>query len=115
LPIYEYRCQSCGRKSSKLHRSFSQQAQVSCDHCNSPDLDRLISRVTLFRSDEIGDVSYIADVDESDPRALTQAMKRMQREMGDDAGAEVKDAIEMLEAGVSPDEMSGGMDGDDDF
>ncbi len=116
MPIYEYRCHRCGKKTSKLHRSFSQQAQVFCGHCDSPEVKRLISRVTVFRSwgDSLDDMSFLDNVDESDPRAMALAMKRMQREMGEEAGPEFQETIDMLESGVMPEGMDEGMGGDPD-
>ena len=40
MPIYEYRCRSCGREFEALVRSGE---QASCPGCRSADLERLIS------------------------------------------------------------------------
>jgi putative FmdB family regulatory protein len=44
MPIYEYRCQTCGQQFDKLVRSLSQSAQeMTCPKCQSTDVQRLIS------------------------------------------------------------------------
>ena len=50
MPIYEYRCQSCSRKSSVLCRNFSPPESVECRGCGSEDTTRVISRVALHKS-----------------------------------------------------------------
>jgi putative FmdB family regulatory protein len=40
MPIYDYRCSSCGTQFEQLVRS---EQAVSCPQCSSRDLDRLMS------------------------------------------------------------------------
>ena len=42
MPIYEYRCQSCGHRLEKLQK-ISDQPLVDCPECNQPELTKLIS------------------------------------------------------------------------
>ena len=42
MPIYEYRCQSCGHELEKLRR-MNDPALTDCPACNLSDLKRLIS------------------------------------------------------------------------
>ena len=42
MPIYEYRCQSCGEELEKLQR-MSDDPLKDCPACGKPDLKRLIS------------------------------------------------------------------------
>jgi putative FmdB family regulatory protein len=42
MPIYEYRCEACGKKSSTLLASYSSPDPV-CPHCGKPALRRLVS------------------------------------------------------------------------
>lgn len=42
MPIYEYRCQSCGHDLEKLQR-LSDEHLKDCPSCGKPDLKRLIS------------------------------------------------------------------------
>jgi putative FmdB family regulatory protein len=55
VPIYEYRCELCGKKSSTLLPSFSSPDPV-CPHCGKPGLRRLVSTfATVSSGDDGGD------------------------------------------------------------
>jgi putative FmdB family regulatory protein len=55
MPIYEYRCDACGKRSSALLPSFSSPDPV-CPHCGKPALKRLVSTFATVRSgtDDMG-------------------------------------------------------------
>jgi len=42
VPIYEYRCEACGKRSSTLLGSYSS-PDPACPHCGKPALRRLVS------------------------------------------------------------------------
>ena len=42
MPIYEYRCEECGKRSSTLLSSYSS-PDPACPHCGKPALRRLVS------------------------------------------------------------------------
>jgi putative FmdB family regulatory protein len=55
MPIYEYRCEECGKRSSSLLASFSTPDPV-CPHCGKPALRRLVSTfATVSSGDDGGD------------------------------------------------------------
>ena len=55
MPIYEYRCEQCGKRSSTLLPSFSSPDPV-CPHCGKPTLRRLVSTfATVSSGDDGGD------------------------------------------------------------
>jgi putative FmdB family regulatory protein len=62
MPIYEYRCQSCGRGSSALLRSWDA-ADPPCPHCGSRSLGRLVSTFATARSEDAGDSDFGDDFD----------------------------------------------------
>ena len=112
MPIYEYRCQACRKRSSVFVRSMSTAVKARCEHCKSTRMQRLISRVTVVKSgDSFDDIdeSMFADVDENDPRSMARFARKMRDQMGEDAGPEFDEAIEQMESGGFPDG-----DGDDD-
>ena len=41
MPIFEYRCRSCGAKFEKIVPSEA--AQVTCKRCESPQVEKLLS------------------------------------------------------------------------
>lgn len=55
MPIYEYRCDECGKRSSALLTSFSSPDPL-CPHCGKPGLRRLVSTfATVSSGDDGGD------------------------------------------------------------
>lgn len=113
MPIYEYRCQSCGRRISLL-RSLSDESPPRCTACGSQELKRLISKVAILRSEEsrlesLADPSSLAGLDENDPRSLARWMRKMSRETGEDLGPEFDEMVDRMEAGESPEEIEGSM------
>ncbi len=116
MPIYDYRCTACGRRSSLFYQTFSaaESAEPRCEHCASADVSRLVSRVAQIRSeesrlDDMGDESALADVDENDPRSIARWARKMGEQLGDEAGDDFKEMVDQMEAGEMPDD--GAMDG----
>jgi len=110
VPIYEYRCNGCGRRVSLFQRSIQSEAAAACPRCSSRDLARLSSRVAVVRSEEsrmdgLASDAGMADLDERDPRSLARWARRMGREMGEELGPEFDEVVERLEAGEMPGDM----------
>ena len=51
MPVYEYRCQQCREISSYLLKTYGGELQSGCKHCQSRDLQRIISSVAYIRSE----------------------------------------------------------------
>jgi len=51
MPIYEYRCEECTKRSSALLMSYSSPDPV-CPHCGKPALRRLVSTFATVSSGE---------------------------------------------------------------
>ncbi len=122
MPIYEYRCRSCRRRVSIFQRSMNTSGDIACPLCENRDLERLISRVAVLRSEEshlegLASGAGLADLDENDPRSVARWARRMGREMGEDLGPEFDEMVEQMEAGEMPEEASqdGGEEPLDDF
>lgn len=119
MPIYEYECGKCHRRTSVLTMRVSEKVDAVCGHCGSKKMQRLMSRFAMPRSDEaradaLADPSNFGDVDENDPKSLARAMRRMGREMGDEfGGPEFDEAVNELESGGDLGDL-GGDDGDTD-
>lgn len=43
MPIYEYRCNTCGKVQEVFHKSIRSVETVKCYNCGSEDMTRLIS------------------------------------------------------------------------
>jgi putative FmdB family regulatory protein len=110
VPIYEYRCNGCGRRVSFFQRSIQSKSVAVCPRCGGRDLARLISRVAVVRSegsrlDDLASDAALADLDERDPRSLARWARRMGRDMGEELRPEFDEVVERLEAGEMPDDM----------
>jgi len=99
MPIYEYRCLNCGRKSVFVTLSIKSELIPQCQSCGSQKLEKIISRVAIFRSEEsrlesLADPSKLAGLDENDPRSVARWMKKMGKEMGEDLGEDFDQVVE---------------------
>ncbi|MDR2017310.1 MAG: zinc ribbon domain-containing protein [Syntrophobacterales bacterium] len=116
MPIYEYRCEACGRVSSFLLLRVSEEIVPFCKTCGSKDMKKLISRVAVLKSEErrmesLLDPSKFSDLDENDPVSIERAARRMERELGDELGQGFGESVEdaMQEEGAD----YGAWDGED--
>ena len=120
MPIYEYECARCHKRTSVLTLRVSEKADATCRHCGSDKLHRLMSRFAMPRSEEarldaLADPSHFGDLDEKDPKSVARFMKRVGQEAGEDlSGPEFDEAIEELERGgdLGGEDDSGGSDED---
>jgi putative FmdB family regulatory protein len=51
MPIYEYQCDACGKRSSALLSSYSS-PDPACPHCGKPSLHRLVSTFATVSASE---------------------------------------------------------------
>lgn len=99
MPIYEYRCEECGRISEFLLIRTDEKFSPECKRCKSKKMSRIISKVRVVRSEEsrlesLADPSKWGDLDENDPRSVAKMMKRLGKEFGEELG---EDADQMVE------------------
>ena len=118
MPIYEYRCNACGRRAQLFFRSFSAVADPTCPHCQSHDLGRMPSRVAIVRSedrilDDLSDPASFENIDYDDPRSVAEWAKRMGEATGEDLGDDYEEMIDQIAAGEDPGDL--GYGGDDRF
>ncbi|HEY3275820.1 MAG TPA: zinc ribbon domain-containing protein [Syntrophorhabdaceae bacterium] len=113
MPIYEYYCDACARASSFLLLRASESIEPFCKACGSRDVRRILSRVSVLKSEEqrmesLLDPSKFSDLDENDPGSIERAMRRMGREMGDELGEDFQETVDEAigaAAGSSSDEL----------
>ena len=86
MPIYEYRCESCGEEMEKLQR-MSDDKLVDCPTCGEPSLKRLVS-AAAFRLKGSG--WYETDFKKDNKRNLAES--ESSKDSGDkkSAGSEDK-------------------------
>jgi putative FmdB family regulatory protein len=111
MPIYEYYCDRCKKASSFLLLRATEEIEPYCKSCNTKDVRRILSRVSILKSEEsrmesLLDPSKLSGLDENDPRSVEKLMKRMGRELGDEMGEDFEQEMEeaMSESGSSPQE-----------
>lgn len=112
MPIYEYQCRDCRKRSAVLLLSLRNPSPVSCTHCGSSHIDRLLSRFAAPKSEEarlesLADPGNLGGLDENDPSSMARFMKKMGAEMGEDIGEEME---AMMDQPEGRDESSAGND-----
>jgi putative FmdB family regulatory protein len=108
MPIYEYRCQECGRISGFLVLNLKEPCSPVCERCGSRSLERVLSRVHVRLSEEtrmerLADPSQWSGLDESDPKSMARFMKKMGQEMGEDYPGEVEQMVDEAMEGLGKD------------
>ncbi|MEO6308764.1 MAG: zinc ribbon domain-containing protein [Nitrospiraceae bacterium] len=105
MPLYEYRCLDCKKRSTVLVLSLANQAHAACSHCACARVERILSRFASPKSEEarleaLADPSNLAGLDENDPqKSMARFMKKMGTEMGEDLGDDLSEAMESDETG----------------
>jgi putative FmdB family regulatory protein len=99
MPIYEFRCRCCRKKTTALVLSRARPDEIRCQHCGGADLEKRWSRFASPKLDEarmdvLADASALAGVDENDPASVSRAMKEMGEARGEDFGDETEAAME---------------------
>ena len=94
MPIYEYRCNDCGKISEFLLIKTDETFIPQCKRCKSKKMSRVLSRVRVIRSEEsrmesLADPSKWGGLDEKDPKSMAKWMKKMGKEMGEEMGEDV--------------------------
>jgi len=117
MPIYEYRCPACNKKSSRIWMrlpSADEEAALACPACGKVNLARVMSRFSSPKSEErrlesLADDSSIAGLDENDPQGMARLMRKMSEETGESLEGEDAEMLERMEAGeMPPDDGAGG-------
>jgi len=99
MPIYEYRCEDCGKVSEFLLIRTDEAFTPQCKRCKSKKMSRILSKVRVIRSEEsrmesLADPSRWSGLDEKDPRSMAKWMKQMGKELGEDVDEDLDRAIE---------------------
>ncbi|MBI4200542.1 MAG: zinc ribbon domain-containing protein [Chloroflexi bacterium] len=97
MPIYEYRCQHCRRRTSQLVRGPQDHRPPVCGYCGSGELVRLFSPFAIQRSPDAGralpSFESMSDVDESDPESMKRWVEGMRHDMGEEFGGEYEETV----------------------
>jgi putative FmdB family regulatory protein len=109
MPIYEYRCEDCGKISEFFLLRTDEAFVPECKKCKSKKMSRVLSKVRVIRSEEsrmesLADPSKWGDLDEKDPKGMAKMMKRLGKEFGDELG---EDADRMVDEAMDEEMASG--------
>jgi len=99
MPIFEYRCEACGKISEFLLIRTDETFIPQCKRCKSKKMTRVLSKVRVIRSEEnrmesLADPSKWSDLDEKDPKSMAKMMKKLGKEFGEELG---EDADQMVD------------------
>lgn len=108
MPIYEYLCRDCRKRSTLLILNLANPAPPACKQCGSQSVDRLMSKFSSPKSEAVrlasmSDPDSLDGLDENDPESVSHFMKQMGNEMGEDVGNDVEAMMDSADAGTSDD------------
>ena len=108
MPVYEFYCNSCGRKTNFFVKQITDSLSPVCPNCNSKDLIRLISLFALHKSlktihEEYGELGVFPKEDYyKDPRNIGRWAEKKFKEMGVEIPQKVQEMIQASREGEMP-------------
>ncbi len=108
MPIYEYRCGSCGQLSSFFTRSIGTPLKAICSHCNSPDMQQRMSSFAMGKTTQSVQDSFHSSAGPashdyySDPHNIGRNVEEVFQRYGIDMPKGVRDTIEAAREGDLP-------------
>lgn len=104
MPIYEYECSACGRRSSILFRSYANVEDAPhCRHCNSAALTRMPSRPGLITT--TASASDARELRAVEPRRAVENLSRQYDKAGIDPGHRFEEIARRAAAGDGPEAL----------
>ena len=109
MPIYEYRCDECGRVTSILVRSLRAKVVPRCEQCDSTRMKKLISRVSRVKTaqdvlDELGAPGAGGRAEDAykDPRQIGRWVEKRFEDYGMELPQETREMIDAARDGELP-------------
>ena len=98
MPVYEYRCASCGKKFSALIGMTAEPDDEKCPHCGSAETAKLVSRFARLRTED-DRIDALADQMEArgepdSPQEMRSMMREMGKALDEDVGDEMEEMFE---------------------
>lgn len=111
MPIYEFLCTSCRRKSSILIRRIEASVNAQCLHCGSTHIVRTVSCFAYHKTmetihEETGEPGKITQKDYyKDPRNIGRWTEQKFRRMGVEIPSQIQETIQKAREGELPESM----------
>lgn len=108
MPIYEYICNQCRKKTSVFTRSVSSPSSPVCQHCGAMELTRAISTFAHHKSEqtireEAGEPKLFQGPDYyKDPRNIGRWVEKRMGDMGVEMPSQVRTMIDAAREGELP-------------
>jgi putative FmdB family regulatory protein len=99
MPIYEYRCNRCGKDFQQLFLNLRRIDKITCKYCKSGNVTRLLSSFSVHQTE----ASRLANFDTSKPqgedfyrdsRNIGIWAKKRTKELGVDLGPKLDEIVE---------------------
>ena len=109
MPIYEYKCQDCGRLTSVFTRTIGGDVDAVCRHCGGDKLARVISGFSYHKSEQTVLQEYGSEPkrleDYRDPRQIGRWTERRFQEMGEELPEQTRKMIDAAREGELPPQL----------
>jgi putative FmdB family regulatory protein len=109
MPIYEFKCQDCGRLSSVFVKRMRSSYRARCQHCGGGNLKRTVSRFAYHKSEQSileeygGEPKRLEDY--KDPRQIGRWVERKFSEEGLELPDETRKMIDAAREGELPEPL----------
>jgi putative FmdB family regulatory protein len=110
MPVYEYRCSSCQRKSSFFVKGFNDPLSPVCSACGGREMSRVFSSFAYHKSlatihEESGDPDQPGEGYYNDPRNIGRWTEKKFQDLGMEMPSEVQGMIEAARDGQMPESV----------
>ena len=108
MPIYEYRCQDCGRVSSFFVRAIGGEITARCAHCGSGAMTRRMSSFAMGKTTASVHEQFAPGSEHrspeyyQDPRNIGRNVEAAFQKYGMDLPPSVRDNIDAARQGETP-------------
>ena len=109
MPIYEFKCQDCGRLTSVFVKRMRSSYRPRCQHCGGRNLKRAVSRFAYHKSEQTILEEYGSEPkrleDYKDPRQIGRWVERRFGEYGIEVPDETRKMIDAAREGEFPEPL----------
>ncbi|MGQ9572194.1 MAG: FmdB family zinc ribbon protein [Dehalococcoidia bacterium] len=106
MPIYEFKCQDCGRLTSIFLKTAASSYEAQCQHCGGSNTQRAVSRFAYHKSEQTILEEYGSEPkrleDYKDPRQIGRWVERKFKEYNLDLPDDARKMIDAAREGEFP-------------